>query len=53
MTACEVKQNQELDGLLVIAGAGGAIDGALARYFHQRGYERIRAVDKKPVHDWY
>jgi nucleoside-diphosphate-sugar epimerase len=41
------------DDLLVIAGAGGFIGGSLARYFHERGFTRIRAVDKKPLPDWY
>ena len=34
--------------LIVVAGAGGFIAGALVRYFHDRGFTRIRAVDKKP-----
>jgi GDP-D-mannose 3',5'-epimerase len=41
------------DGLIVVAGAGGFIGGHLVRYFLERGYARIRAVDKKPVYDWY
>ncbi|MDY0167191.1 MAG: NAD-dependent epimerase/dehydratase family protein [Thermoguttaceae bacterium] len=41
------------DALIVIAGAGGFIGGSLARYFHDRGHTRIRAVDKKPLADWY
>ncbi len=41
------------DGLLVIAGAGGFIAGALVRYFHERGFTRIRAIDKKPLPEWY
>ncbi len=41
------------DDLIVITGAGGFIGGALARYFHERGFSRIRAVDKKPLYDWY
>jgi nucleoside-diphosphate-sugar epimerase len=41
------------DDLIVINGAGGFIGGALTRYFHDRGYTRIRAVDKKPLPDWY
>jgi nucleoside-diphosphate-sugar epimerase len=41
------------DDLIVIGGAGGFIAGALARYFHDQGFTRIRAVDKKPVHKWY
>ena len=41
------------DDLIVIAGAGGFIGGSLVRYFHDLGYTRIRAVDKKPVGNWY
>jgi len=41
------------DALIVITGAGGFIGGALARYFQERGFTRIRAVDKKPLPDWY
>ena len=41
------------DDLIVITGAGGFIAGSLARYFHDRGFTRIRAVDKKPLPDWY
>ena len=37
----------------MIAGAGGFIAGALARRFHERGFTRIRAVDKKPLPLWY
>jgi nucleoside-diphosphate-sugar epimerase len=39
--------------LIVVAGAGGFIAGALVRYFHDRGFARIRAVDKKPLAQWY
>ena len=41
------------DDLIVIAGAGGFIAGALARYFHDKGFTRIRAIDRKPVPQWY
>jgi GDP-D-mannose 3',5'-epimerase len=41
------------DELVVIAGAGGFIAGALARYFQEKGFTRIRAVDKKPLPLWY
>jgi GDP-D-mannose 3', 5'-epimerase len=37
------------DDLIVIAGAGGCIAGSLARYFHDLGYTRIRAIDRKPL----
>ncbi len=41
------------DDLLVITGAGGFIAGNLAQYFQRKGFTRIRAVDKKPLHEWY
>jgi GDP-D-mannose 3',5'-epimerase len=41
------------DDLIVIGGAGGFIGGSLARYFHGRGFTRIRAIDKKPLPEWY
>jgi GDP-D-mannose 3',5'-epimerase len=41
------------DDLIVIAGAGGFIAGALARYFREQGFTRIRAIDKKPFPEWY
>ena len=41
------------DDLIVITGAGGFIAGALVRYFHEQGFVRIRAVDKKPLPHWY
>ena len=41
------------DDLLVICGAGGFIAGALTRYFCEQGFTRLRAVDKKPLPEWY
>jgi nucleoside-diphosphate-sugar epimerase len=41
------------DDLILITGAGGFIGGSLARYFHDQGFNRIRAVDKKPLVEWY
>lgn len=41
------------DDLIVIGGAGGFIGGALARYFHEQGFARIRGIDKKPLPAWY
>jgi nucleoside-diphosphate-sugar epimerase len=41
------------DDLIVIAGAGGFIGGNLALHFAKKGFTRIRAVDKKPVGEWY
>ena len=41
------------DDLIVVTGAGGFIAGALTRHFHDQGFTRIRAVDKKPLPEWY
>jgi GDP-D-mannose 3', 5'-epimerase len=41
------------DDLIVITGAGGFIGGNLARRFTKKGFTRIRAVDKKPLCEWY
>jgi GDP-D-mannose 3',5'-epimerase len=41
------------DNLIVITGAGGFIGGNLTKYFCDKGFTRIRAVDKKPVCEWY
>ena len=45
--------NLKKDDLIVITGAGGFIAGALTRYFHEQGFTHLRAVDKKPLPDWY
>lgn len=41
------------DDLIVIGGGGGFIGGSLAHYFHDQGFTRIRAIDKKPLREWY
>ena len=41
------------DDLIVITGAGGFIAGNLALKFRKQGFTRIRAVDKKPLYEWY
>ncbi|MDD8030316.1 MAG: NAD-dependent epimerase/dehydratase family protein [Acidobacteriota bacterium] len=38
---------------ILVAGAGGFIGGSLVRYFKDKGFANIRAVDKKPLSDWY
>jgi nucleoside-diphosphate-sugar epimerase len=48
-----IEDFRKKDDLLVVTGAGGFIGGALVRYFHDKGFHRIRAVDKKPLPDWY
>ena len=43
----------EKNNLIVITGAGGFIAGNLVLYFKKKGFTNIRAVDKKPIHEWY
>src|SRR5215217_9783364 len=51
--ATSTQRDLKQDDLIVVAGAGGFIGGSLVRYFRDLGYTRIRAVDKKPVNNWY
>src|SRR5208283_4678433 len=44
---------QKKDDLIVITGAGGFIAGNLALHFTKAGFTNIRAVDKKPLYEWY
>ena len=48
-----IQRDLKQDDLIVIAGAGGFIGGSLVRYFHDLGHTQIRAVDKKPLENWY
>src|SRR5574339_1285285 len=48
-----IQRDLKQDDLIVITGAGGFIGGSLVRYFHDLGFTRIRAVDKKPLSNWY
>jgi len=41
------------DGLVVVAGGGGFIGGALVASLRKQGYKRVRAVDIKPLAHWY
>jgi len=45
-------QNKE-NTHICIAGAGGFIGGFICRYFKDKGFTKIRGVDKKPLPDWY
>src|SRR5215471_1699908 len=44
---------RKTDGLVVVTGAGGFIGGHLVGELRRLGYSRLRAVDLKPIHDWY
>lgn len=41
------------DERIVVTGAGGFIGGNLVQYFRNKGFRNIRAVDKKPLYEWY
>lgn len=41
------------DKLVLVTGAGGFIGGALIAAFRRQGCQRLRAVDIKPLTDWY
>ena len=49
----DIERNLDRDDLILITGAGGFIAGSLVRYFHDLGYTRIRAIDRKPLPEWY
>jgi GDP-D-mannose 3', 5'-epimerase len=42
-----------LNDKILVAGAGGFIGGALVSVFRKKGHRNIRAVDVKPVEEWY
>src|ERR1043165_7001193 len=41
------------DELVVVTGAGGFIGGAMVADLRRQGYRKIRAVDIKPMAEWY
>jgi len=41
------------DDLILVTGAGGFIGGAMVAELRRQGYKRIRAVDIKPLEEWY
>jgi nucleoside-diphosphate-sugar epimerase len=43
----------ELDDLVVVAGGGGFIGGHLVADLRRSGHTRIRAVDVKPLDEWF
>src|SRR5947208_8724236 len=41
------------DKMILVAGAGGFIGGAMVGELRRQGYKNIRAVDVKPLDEWY
>ena len=41
------------DHLILVTGAGGFIGGGMVAELRRQGYKRIRAVDVKPLEEWY
>ncbi len=39
--------------LITVTGAGGFIGGAMVSHLRRAGHKRIRAIDIKPLDDWY
>ena len=39
--------------LVVVTGAGGFIGGHLVAELRRLGHRRLRAVDVKPIDEWY
>jgi NAD(P)-dependent dehydrogenase (short-subunit alcohol dehydrogenase family) len=46
-------KNDLIHDLILVTGAGGFIGGAIAADLRRQGYKRIRAVDIKPLDEWY
>ena len=45
--------DRHLSDLVVVTGAGGFIGGHLIADLRRQGYRRLRAVDIKPLDEWY
>ncbi len=42
-----------IGGHVLVAGAGGFIGGHLVAHLRNQGVSKIRAVDRKPISEWY
>jgi nucleoside-diphosphate-sugar epimerase len=49
----EIKMSQDKNKPIVVTGAGGFIGGNLVTALRRQGHTAIRAVDIKPLHEWY
>ena len=46
-------QDKAKDKMILVAGAGGFIGGAMVGELRRQGHKNIRAVDVKPLDEWY
>jgi nucleoside-diphosphate-sugar epimerase len=46
-------QDKSKDKMILVAGGGGFIGGAMVGELRRQGYKNIRAVDVKPLDEWY
>ncbi len=53
MTRPITTKNDLINDLILVTGAGGFIGGAMVADLRRQGYKRIRAVDIKPLDEWY
>lgn len=44
---------QDTSNLITVTGAGGFIGGAMLSHLRGTGHRRIRAIDIKPLEEWY
>ena len=49
----ENSMNTDLNELIVVCGGGGFIGGHLVGDLVRQGHQQIRAVDLKPLNEWY
>jgi nucleoside-diphosphate-sugar epimerase len=48
-----MKRDMSKNNRILVAGAGGFIGGHLVKALREDGLENIRAVDQKPISEWY
>src|SRR5438132_924768 len=46
-------QDKTKNKMILVTGAGGFIGGAMVAELRRQGHRRIRAVDVKPLDEWY
>ncbi|HEY1467925.1 MAG TPA: NAD-dependent epimerase/dehydratase family protein [Candidatus Acidoferrum sp.] len=45
--------HHDTSDLITVTGAGGFIGGAMVSHLRRMGHKRIRAIDIKPLEEWY